>query len=150
MMSIEEIQTLIPHRYPFLFIDRVIEINLGQSLKAIKNVSINEFFFLGHFPDMPVMPGVLIVEALAQAFSVLAAKSYENEPPGLFLLTGIEETKFKRRVVPGDQLILEVSLLNNRHNILKGQGVASVNGEVACITTLKSMRRNLGEKKSHD
>lgn len=145
MMTIEQIRATIPHRYPFLLVDRVLEITLGQSLKAIKNVTGNEAFFNGHFPHASIMPGVLIVEALAQAFAILANKSEEaqGEPQALCLLAGIEKTRFKRIVIPGDQLILDVQLTTNKHGIYKGIGTASVDGVVACFTTLISVRQKI-------
>jgi 3-hydroxyacyl-[acyl-carrier-protein] dehydratase len=145
MMNIEEIRATIPHRYPFLFVDRVLEITLHHSLKAIKNVTANDAFFNGHFPQESIMPGVLIIEALAQAFAILANKSCEEkgEEKALFLFAGIEKTRFRRVVVPGDQLLLEVELLPVKHAIYKGLGTASVNGEIACVTTLTSVRKKI-------
>jgi 3-hydroxyacyl-[acyl-carrier-protein] dehydratase len=148
MMTLEEIRNTIPHRYPLLLVDRVLEIELNKSLRALKNVTATEIFFNGHFPDHAIMPGVLIVEALAQSLAILATKSYQennndlnNEP--LFLLTGIDDTRFKRMVIPGDQLILDVELISNKHKIFKGRGIASVNGEIACTTTLMSIYRKI-------
>lgn len=145
MMTIEQIRAIIPHRYPFLLVDRVLEITLHHSLKALKNVTGNEAFFNGHFPHESIMPGVLIVEALAQAFAILAGKSAEakGEPPTLCLLAGIEKTRFKRIVTPGDQLILDVELSTNKHGIYKGCGTASVDGVVACVTNLVSVRQKI-------
>lgn len=145
-MNIQEIQKRLPHRFPFLMIDRVIEIEHGVRVKAIKNVTCNEMHFLGHFPQRMVMPGVLILEALAQACAILYTESYPEEmtdPNSLFLFTGIDGAKFKRMVEPGDQLVLEVELLSRRHGLLKCRGVASVNGEVACEAELKSMKRGV-------
>jgi len=145
MMTIEEIRATIPHRYPFLLVDRVLEITLNQSLKAIKNVTGNEAFFNGHFPQGSIMPGVLIVEALAQAFAILANQSAaaNGEPQALCLLAGIEKTRFKRVVTPGDQLLLDVQFTTAKHGIYKGIGTASVDGAVACFTTLISVRQKI-------
>ena len=148
MMNLEEICKTIPHRYPMLLVDRVLEIELHKSLKALKNVTATEIFFNGHFPDHPIMPGVLIVEALAQSLAILATKSSqsENDDPNnkpLLLLTGIDDTRFKRMVIPGDQLILDVEIISNKHQVLKGRGIASVNGEIACTTTLMSILRQI-------
>ena len=125
-----EIQRLIPHRYPFLLVDRVLEVEPGQRIVAIKNVSANEPFFQGHFPGLPIMPGVLIVEALAQAGAVLFMAQEENR--GLLtLFAGIDGLRFRRQVVPGDQLRLEVEFTMRRGPIGKGRARATVDGEVA-------------------
>ena len=146
MMNIQEIQKRLPHRFPFLLVDRVISFEVGKTLRAIKNVSCNEMHFLGHFPQRMVMPGVLMLEALAQACALLYTESYPEQALNndvLFLFTGIDEAKFKRMVEPGDQLVLDVELLACRHGLLKCRGVASVDGEVACEAILKSMRREV-------
>lgn len=144
MLTIQDIQKLLPHRFPFLMIDRVLEIEHTKRLTAIKNVTCNEMHFLGHFPQRMVMPGVLMLEALAQACAILYQESYPEEssdPNALFLFTGIDGAKFKRMVEPGDQLLLKVELISRRHGLLKCHGVASVDGEVACEAELKSMKR---------
>jgi 3-hydroxyacyl-[acyl-carrier-protein] dehydratase len=130
----------LPHRPPFLLVDRVIALEIGKSLVALKNVSMNEPYFVGHFPNQPIMPGVIIVEALAQAASILACKSTEKEhqKAPLFLFAGIDNVRFKRMVVPGDQLRLEIELINMRKKFLKVQAVAKVNGEIACTAELMS------------
>ncbi len=135
-MDIQEIQRLLPHRYPFLLVDRVLELTLEKSLKAFKNVSINEEFFQGHFPGHAVMPGVLMVEALAQAAALLAFKSIGLEGPGLVYLMGIDSVRFRRPVVPGDRLDLEISVLKRRPRIWKMRGEASVGGQLACEAEL--------------
>lgn len=121
-VDVEQIQKLLPHRYPFLLVDRVIELDMGKRITAIKNVTINEPFFQGHFPGHPVMPGVLIVEALAQAAGVLFQLSAENSGDGkssLYYLVRIDKARFKAMVVPGDQLRLEVNL----KRLLRGMGI---------------------------
>ncbi len=140
-ININEILTILPHRYPFVLIDRILEIKLEESVRALKNVTINELFFTGHFPDNPVMPGVLILEAMAQALGVLAVKTFEargvkktgNE---IFYFAGIDKVRFKQPVVPGDQLILDVKLTRQKKEIIKAEGIASVNGNVVCTSEL--------------
>jgi len=139
MMDIREILKLLPHRYPFLLIDRVIEFKPGASLTAIKNVSMNEAFFNGHFPERPVMPGVLIVEAMAQAGGVLAYKSTNADPQGkLYYLAGIDNTRFRRVVEPGDQLRLEIKVLRSKRDIWVMEGEAFVGDELACSAKFMS------------
>ncbi len=117
-LHIEGIMKRLPQRYPFLMIDRVVECIPGQTLTAIKNVSINEPFFQGHFPRIPVMPGVLIMEAMAQATGILAFYSEEAVPENInFLLVGIDKARFKRQVVPGDQLVLNVGYLRKKRGV---------------------------------
>ncbi|GGB40827.1 3-hydroxyacyl-ACP dehydratase FabZ [Fictibacillus barbaricus] len=131
MLTIEEIKEIIPHRYPFLLIDRILEVEEGQRAVGIKNVTANEEFFNGHFPEYPVMPGVLIVEALAQVGAVAMLKKEENRGR-LAFFAGIDNCRFKKQVVPGDQLRLEVEMTRVRGSIGKGKGIATVDGEVAC------------------
>lgn len=130
MLTIKKIKEILPHRYPFLLVDRVLEIESQKRAVAIKNVSVNEPFFQGHFPEYPVMPGVLIVEALAQVAGI--AMYDEGKSNGLGLFVGIDACRFKRQVVPGDQLRLEFEVTRARKNIIKGKGLATVDGEIAC------------------
>ncbi|MCG1021389.1 MULTISPECIES: 3-hydroxyacyl-ACP dehydratase FabZ [Sutcliffiella] len=131
MLDINEIKEIIPHRYPFLLVDRIIEIEEGQRAIGLKNVTANEEFFNGHFPQFPVMPGVLIVEALAQVGAVAMLKKEENKGR-LAFFTGIDNCRFKRQVVPGDQLRLEVEMTRVRGSIGKGKGTATVDGQLVC------------------
>lgn len=138
MMDIKEIQTYLPHRYPFLLVDRVTELTLGESITAIKNVSINEPFFQGHFPQKAVMPGVLIVEAMAQASGILGFKTLDKTPAdgSLYLFVGADKVKFKRQVVPGDQLTLKVDYVSDRRGIWKFTCTAHVDGELAATADI--------------
>lgn len=131
IMDIEAIKETIPHRYPFLLVDGVTEIEEGKRVVGFKNVSANEPYFQGHFPDYPVMPGVLIVEALAQVGAIAVLGMEENEGK-IGFLAGIDKCRFKRQVKPGDQLKLEVEIIRIRGPIGKGKGIATVDGEVAC------------------
>ncbi|MFB1082127.1 3-hydroxyacyl-ACP dehydratase FabZ [Jeotgalibacillus sp. JSM ZJ347] len=135
MLDTQQIKEIIPHRYPFLLIDKVVEIEEGKRAVAIKNVTANEEFFNGHFPDYPVMPGVLIVEALAQTGAVAMLKQ-EDYKGKLAFFTGIDNCRFKRQVKPGDQLRLEVEIIRIKGPIGKGKATATVDGEVACETEI--------------
>jgi 3-hydroxyacyl-[acyl-carrier-protein] dehydratase len=135
---------LLPHRYPFLMVDRVLELGAGKA-RTIKNVSHNEPFFVGHFPGHPVMPGVLIVEALAQSAAILALFELKAESQRMFVLTGVEKARFRRPVLPGDRLEMEVSVLRNRGALWKMRGEARVDGEVAVEAELSAME--VGEEK---
>lgn len=135
MLKAKEILEILPHRYPMLLVDRVLEIVEGQSITALKNVSHNEAFFQGHFPQEPVMPGVLIVEALAQAGALLVLSKPENRGK-IPLFAGIDECRFKRRVVPGDQLRLEIKVTRLKGPVGKCEARALVDGEVACEAKL--------------
>ncbi len=132
-MDIREILKYLPHRYPFLLIDRVLEYAPRKSLVAIKNVTFNEPFFPGHFPHRPVMPGVLIIEAIAQATGILALRSEEGESDrkGLYYLASVDHARFRRPVVPGDQLVISVRHLRDKRRIWKFSGEATVDGELA-------------------
>lgn len=144
-MDIKEILEYLPHRYPFLLIDRVLNYIPGESLHAIKNVTINEPFFQGHFPIQPVMPGVLILEAMAQATGLLAFKSMSTKPSPevLYYFAGIDNARFKRVVEPGDQIHFEVKLLRERRGIGVFYGEAKVDGELACSAELMCARREI-------
>ncbi|MUV37360.1 3-hydroxyacyl-[acyl-carrier-protein] dehydratase [Lentibacillus sp. JNUCC-1] len=130
-MDIEEIKQTIPHRYPFLLVDRVLEVEEGKRVVALKNVTVNEPSFQGHFPDYPVMPGVLIIEALAQTGAIAVLGREENQGK-IGFLAGIDKCRFKRQVKPGDQLQLEVEITRLKGPVGKGKGIATVDGEVAC------------------
>lgn len=131
VMDSQQIKETIPHRYPFLLVDHVEEVEEGKRVVGKKNVTINEPFFQGHFPEYPVMPGVLIVEALAQV-GAIALLSQEENKGKIGFLAGIDKCRFKRQVKPGDTLKLEVEILRMRGSIGKGKGIATVDGEVAC------------------
>jgi len=130
MLNIEEIKKIIPHRYPFLLVDKILELQEGKRAVGIKNVSANEGFFQGHFPQKPVMPGVLIVEALAQVGACAILSSKDNKGK-IALFAGIDKMRFKRQVVPGDLLHLEVELTKVKGSIGKGRAKATVDGEIA-------------------
>ncbi|MCS5573525.1 MAG: 3-hydroxyacyl-ACP dehydratase FabZ [Pseudomonadales bacterium] len=137
-MEVAEIKNLLPHRYPFLLLDRVVEYEANERIICIKNVTINEQIFNGHFPATPVFPGVLIVEALAQASGVLALRSRNRSLNDgyVYYLAGPDKTKFKRSVVPGDQLKLEVEIINLRQHWLKASGKAYVGDDLVCSTLM--------------
>lgn len=144
-MSIHEILQYLPHRYPFLLVDRVLEMVPGKSLVAIKNITANEPFFTGHFPERMVMPGVLILEALAQATGILAFKSHNEHPDGksLYFFAGIDNARFKKVVEPGDQLRLEVTVTKVKQDFWKFTGVATVDGVIVCSADMMSAKRNI-------
>lgn len=131
MLNSNDIQKIIPHRHPFLLVDRVLEMDVGKSIKAIKNVTASEAHFNGHFPEEHVMPGVLIVEALAQAGAV-ALLSHEDYKGKTAYFAGIDKCRFKRKVVPGDTLTLELEITRLKGVVGKGTGKAYVDGELAC------------------
>ncbi|MDC0390303.1 3-hydroxyacyl-ACP dehydratase FabZ [Candidatus Thioglobus sp.] len=138
-MNIQDVKNFLPHRYPFLLIDRVLEIEIGKTLVALKNVTFNEPHFTGHFPTQPIMPGVLIIEALAQATGILAFKSEVGKPIDgqIYMLVGVDKVRFKRMVEPGDQLRLEVEVLVVKRGIWKFKCRATVDGKV--VTTAELM-----------
>jgi 3-hydroxyacyl-[acyl-carrier-protein] dehydratase len=134
--DIQEILEFLPHRYPFLLIDRITEFESQKRLVALKNVTINEPFFQGHFPGYPIMPGVLVVEAMAQAGGIIMTHELEDRHSKLVVFTGIERAKFRRPVTPGDQLRIEVDVLSFRSRAGKIHGRATVDGKLACEATL--------------
>jgi 3-hydroxyacyl-[acyl-carrier-protein] dehydratase len=144
MMDINEILKHLPHRYPMLLVDRVLECEPGKRIRAVKNVSINEPFFNGHFPHFPVMPGVLIIEALAQAAGILSFQTMGRLPDesSVYYFVGIDGARFKRPVVPGDQLILEAEITRQARGIWKYQARALVDGQVATEADLMCTLRS--------
>ena len=146
-MNVSEIAKMLPHRYPFLLVDKVIDFEPGKFLTAIKNVTINEPFFQGHFPGYPVMPGVLIMEALAQATGLLGFNTMEegSSDDMLYLFVGIDEARFKRQVVPGDTLTLHVELLKKSRGIWKFACEAKVGNELAASATIMCAAREKPE-----
>jgi beta-hydroxyacyl-ACP dehydratase FabZ len=140
MLDINEIMKLLPHRYPMLLVDRILEIPEGeQRIVGLKNVSANEQFFQGHFPGAPVMPGVLIVEAMAQCAAVLFLRGIEDRDKKLFLFGGVDKARFRKPVVPGDQLILDCEVLQRRANTVKVHGTAKVDDVVVAEADLLSI-----------
>ena len=144
-MDIHEILEYLPHRYPFLLIDRVVAIEPGKSIHAYKNVTINEPFFVGHFPHHPVMPGVLIMEALAQAAGILSFKTEGKKPTqnDVFYFAGIDDARFKRPIMPGDQLNLHVEIERQMRGVWKFKGEARVDGQIAAEGKLMCAKRDL-------
>lgn len=143
-LDIHGILRRLPQRYPFLMIDRVLDCVPGETLTALKNVSINEPYFQGHFPEIPVMPGVLIMEALAQATGILAFFSEKNPPENTkFLFVGIDKARFKRQVVPGDQLILQVRYLRRKRGIWVFDAEARVNSDIAACAELMCAEKEM-------
>lgn len=137
-MDIHQILEYLPHRYPILLVDRVLEVVPGERITALKNVSVNEPFFPGHYPHHPVMPGVLIIEALAQTAAILSFKTLGGKPDdkSVYYFVGIDGARFKRPVSPGDQLVMEVSIAANKRGLWKFTGVAKVDGQVAAEAEL--------------
>jgi 3-hydroxyacyl-[acyl-carrier-protein] dehydratase len=146
LFKIEDIERFLPHRYPFLFIDRVLEMEKGKSIVALKNVSANEAFFRGHFPKKKIMPGVLIVEALAQAGGVLLYHSLPDPENSFVFLSKIQNARFRRTVVPGDQIRLEVSVTRFKNRFYFFQARALVDGELAVEAELAANVLHFGEK----
>jgi 3-hydroxyacyl-[acyl-carrier-protein] dehydratase len=145
MMDVNEIRQYLPHRYPFLLVDRIVEINLNDSIIAYKNVTVNEPFFNGHFPDHPVMPGVLIIEAMAQAAGVLGFKTMNKKPEdgSIYYFVGADNARFKRPVVPGDRLQLEAKIVAEKRGIWKFECRATVDGQLACSATIMCADRKI-------
>jgi 3-hydroxyacyl-[acyl-carrier-protein] dehydratase len=138
-LNIQEIMGFLPHRYPFLLLDRIVEFEPAKRVVAIKNVTINEPFFQGHFPDYPIMPGVLVVEAMAQAGAIIMLNEIPDRDKKLVVFSGIDQAKFRRSVTPGDQLRLEVEVLSFRPRAGRMEGKAYVDGKLACQATLTCM-----------
>ena len=144
-LDIYDILEHLPHRYPFLLIDRVTECKVGERLIGYKNVTYNEPYFMGHFPNREVMPGVLILEALAQATGILAFRTSGKVPDkdSLYYLVGIDNARFKKPVIPGDQLVLEVDIVKTKRGVWKFNGVAKVDGNVVCSADLMCAERGV-------
>ncbi|MDN3652544.1 3-hydroxyacyl-ACP dehydratase FabZ [Thalassotalea ponticola] len=143
IIDIEEIQTLIPHRYPFLLVDRVLDYVPGQSIHAIKNVSVNEPVFQGHFPQYKIFPGVMILEAMAQAGGILGFKSVEGGEDEMFLFASVDNARFKAPVVPGDTMHLHLELVKERRGMWKFAGTVKVDGKVVCTADLMCARKGI-------
>ena len=145
MMDIHQILKQLPHRYPFILVDRVLELDKGKSIKALKNVTINEPFFGGHFPHRPVMPGVLMLEAMAQAAALLAFDTVGTSPDDktVYYLAGIDGARFKRPVEPGDQLVMDVTLDRMKAGIFKFKGITRVGADVVCEAELMCTMRTI-------
>src|SRR5215472_9094373 len=138
ILDITQIQAILPHRYPFLLVDRIVDYEPGKRVVGLKNVTLNEPFFAGHFPDAPVMPGVLIVEAMAQTAGVLMLASLRDREQKLVFFTGIDSAKFRKPVVPGDQLRLELTVLKLRQRYIKLRGEARVDGVLVAEAQISS------------
>lgn len=138
MMDVNEIRKYLPHRYPFLLVDRVVELNLGESISAYKNLSINEPFFNGHFPEKPVFPGVLLLEAMAQAAGILGFKTMDKTPAdgSMYYFVGADNLRFKRPCIPGDRVMLRAEIVSDRRGIWKFNVSSDVDGELAASATI--------------
>ncbi|HLH02817.1 MAG TPA: 3-hydroxyacyl-ACP dehydratase FabZ [Bryobacteraceae bacterium] len=134
-LNIEELTRVLPHRYPMLMVDRILEVT-GDSVVGIKNVTVNEPHFTGHFPDFPVMPGVLIIEAMAQVGGILIGHVNEYARGKIMFLASVDEAKFRKPVIPGDQLRIEMKILKMKHTVAKLQGIAKVDGQIVAEATL--------------
>ncbi len=146
VLDVQAIREVLTHRYPFLLLDRVTEFELGESIKGFKNVTVNEPFFMGHFPELPIMPGVLIVEAMAQLCGVLGYKTLGSDGHGsdsICVITGIDGARFKRPVVPGDRLDLSAELQNRKRNLWKFSCEAKVEGELAAKAVISVAEKPL-------
>jgi beta-hydroxyacyl-ACP dehydratase FabZ len=139
MLTIQQILKLLPHRYPMLLVDRILEIEEGKRVVGLKNVTANEPFFQGHFPGAPVMPGVLIVEAMAQCSAIIFLLDLPDREKKLFMFGGVDKARFRKPVVPGDQLIMECNVLQRRSSTARVAGVARVNGNVVAEAEMISV-----------
>jgi 3-hydroxyacyl-[acyl-carrier-protein] dehydratase len=137
--DIRQIQEILPHRYPFLMVDKIVELVPRDRIVGIKQITINEYFFQGHFPEMPVMPGVLQVEALAQVGAILALREFEDREGKIPFFAGLDKVKFRKPVVPGDTLVLEVKALRMGNKVQKMWGEAKVNGEITAEAEIMSI-----------
>jgi 3-hydroxyacyl-[acyl-carrier-protein] dehydratase len=142
VMDLKEIMSIIPHRYPFLLVDRITDIKLNESIEGIKNVTFNEPYFPGHFPGRPVMPGVLMIEAMAQISAVLVAKSMDTTEDKEVFFMSIDESKFRKIVEPGDVLVLHATILQSRGSVWKFKARAEVDGKVVSEATFTAMVKN--------
>ncbi|WP_372861213.1 3-hydroxyacyl-ACP dehydratase FabZ [Spongiibacter sp.] len=142
-MDINEVKEYLPHRYPFLLVDKVVELTLGESIVAVKNVTGNENHFNGHFPGLPIMPGVLIIEAMAQAAGILGFKTLDKKPSdgSIYMFAGVDNARFKKQVVPGDQLILKAQYVSDRKGLWKFDCQAYVDDVLACSATILCIDR---------
>lgn len=145
MMDVTEIKKWLPHRYPFLLVDRVVELTVGESIIAYKNITVNEEVFNGHFPQAPIFPGVMIVEAMAQASGILGFKTLGKTPQdgSVYLFAGADKVRFRRQVIPGDRLQLEARVVSEKRGIWKFDCVASVEGELAASATIMCADRKV-------
>lgn len=142
-MDINEVKEYLPQRYPFLLVDRVLELTLGESIVALKNVTGNESHFNGHFPELPIMPGVLIIEAMAQAAGILGFKTLDKKPAegSIYMFAGVDKARFKRQVVPGDQLILKAQYVSDKSGLWKFECQAYVEDKLAASATILCIDR---------
>jgi len=147
ILDTRAIQEILPHRYPFLLVDKIVELTPRQKIVGIKQITFNEYFFQGHFPDAPVMPGVLIIEALAQVGAILALREMEDRANKIPFFSGIEKARFRRPVVPGDTLFLEVTALRVGTRVQKMRGVAKVDGKITAEAEIMCI---VGERESKE
>ena len=145
LMDIHKVLDFLPHRYPFLLIDRVLELESGESVTAIKNITVNEPCFQGHFPEYPVYPGVLLLESMAQtmAFVTYTTPGFEKSPEHIYYLAGIDKARFKRQVVPGDQVVIKTKLINHSQGVAKFESIAYVDDEVVCKANIMGALREV-------
>lgn len=138
LMDVKEIKEYLPHRYPFLLVDRVTELELGKSITAYKNITINEAIFNGHFPDIPIFPGVMIIEAMAQAAGILGFRTLNKKPAdgSIYMFAGVDKVRFKRQVVPGDRLVMKVDYVSDMRGIWKFDCKSYVDDQLACSATI--------------